>query len=167
LYRVLRNGAQVTTTLSPPFTNSGLSPATTYSYTVQALDAAGNTSAASSPLAVTTLAAPAACAVTFTIANANTVLGQNLYVVGNQTAIGNWTPASGYALAIQGSGANVPWTGTVTLPASTAIQYKYVKWNGSTAVWESNPSTASGNRELTTPATCPSPIAQNDGSFRF
>ena len=42
---------------------------------------------------------------TTTIANANTSYGQNLYVVGNQSALGNWTPASGFALAIQGSGA--------------------------------------------------------------
>ena len=88
-------------------------------------------------------------------------------MVGNQTAIGNWTPASGYALVIQGSGANVPWTGTVTLPVSTAVQYKYVKWNGSTAVWESNQATASGNREMTTPASCPSPVPRSDGSFKF
>jgi alpha-amylase len=166
-YRLLRNGTQVTTTVSTYATNTGLSPSTTYSYTVQALDAAGNVSAASSPLSVTTLAASAGCAVTFTISNAGTTMGQNLYVVGSQTAIGNWTPASGYALAIQGSGANVPWNGTVTLPVSTAIQYKYVKWDGSNAVWESNQSTGSGNRELTTPATCPSPIARGDGSFKF
>ncbi|GGP27316.1 carbohydrate-binding module family 20 domain-containing protein [Silvimonas amylolytica] len=104
------------------------------------------------------------CAVTFTIANANTVFGQNLYVVGNQTALGNWTPASGFALTIQGSGANVPWTGTVSLPAGTAIQYKYVKWNGATAAWESNQSTSSGNREVT---TCTSGSQSfNDGSFK-
>jgi len=105
------------------------------------------------------------CAVTFTISNANTVMGQNLYVVGNQMALGNWTPASGYALAIQGSGANVPWTGTVALPASTAVQYKYVKWNGSTATWESNQSTSSGNREFTSCAAGAS-VARSDGSFR-
>ncbi len=105
------------------------------------------------------------CAVTFTIANANTTYGQNLYVVGNQTALGNWTPASGFALAIQGSGANVPWTGTVALPASTAMQYKYAKWNGSTAVWESNQSTSSGNREFTSCAAGAS-VARSDGSFK-
>ena len=105
------------------------------------------------------------CAVTFTISNANTVMGQNLYVVGNQTALGNWTPASGYALTVQGSGANVPWTGTVALPASTAMQYKYVKWNGSTAVWESNQSTSSGNREFTSCAAGSS-VARSDGSFK-
>ena len=82
-YRLLRNGAQVTTSVSTSATNTGLSPATTYSYAVQALDAAGNVSAASSPLSVTTLTGPVGCQVRFTISNANTTLGQNLYVVGN------------------------------------------------------------------------------------
>ena len=105
------------------------------------------------------------CAVTFTIANASTVMGQNLYVVGNQAALGNWTPGSGVALTIQGAGANVPWTGTVALPASTAMQYKYVKWNGSAAVWEGNQSTSSGNREFTSCAAGAS-VARSDGSFK-
>ena len=162
-YRVLRNGVQVGTTASTSYTDSSLTASAAYTYTVQAYDAAGNASAASSSLAVTT-AAPG-CAVTFTIANAATVVGQNLYVVGNIAALGSWTPASGFALAIQGSGANVPWTGTVTLPAGTAVQYKYVKWNGSTAVWEGTQSTSSGNREMTTSATCTGTTARNDGNF--
>ncbi len=166
-YKVLRNNAQVGTTTTTSFTNTGLAPSTTYSYTAQAFDAAGNSSGISAPVSATTLAGTAGCPVTFTIANANTVVGQNLYVVGNQAAIGNWTPASGFALTIQGSGANVPWTGTVTLPVSSAIQYKYVKWNGSTAVWESNQATTSGNREMTTPASCASPVAKNDGNFKL
>jgi len=69
-------------------------------------------------------------------------------------------------LAIQGSGANVPWTGTVALPAGTAVQYKDVKWNGSTAVWESNQSTGSGNREFTTCAAG-STQSRSDGNFKF
>lgn len=167
LYKVFRNGAQVGTTGTTSLTNTGLTPSTSYSYTVSAHDAAGNGSVQSAALPLSTLPVTAGCSVTFTISNANTTVGQNLYVVGNQTAIGNWTPASGFALVIQGSGANVPWAGTVTLPASTSVQYKYVKWNGSTAVWESNQTTTSGNRVLTTPATCTTPIPKNDGSFKF
>lgn len=163
-YKVFRNNVQIGTTVATTYADTGLAPATAYSYTVAAYDAAGNVSAASSTLSVTTLA-QTACQVAFTIANANTVVGQNLYVVGNQTALGNWTPASGFALTIQGSGANVPWSGTVALPANTAVQYKYVKWNGSTAVWEANQSTASGNREMTTPATCSGIISRSDGNF--
>lgn len=104
--------------------------------------------------------------VTFSIANAGTTTGQSLYAVGNQTALGNWTPASGLALTIQGSGANATWSGSANLPPSTAIQYKFVKWNGSTAVWESNQSTASGNREATT-AACGSSSTLNGGNFKF
>jgi chitodextrinase len=164
-YRVWRNGVQVGSTAGLAFTDTGLLPGTGYSYTVQAFDGASNVSAASSALLVTTPSA-STCAVTFTIANANTTTGQNLYVVGNPTALGNWTPASGFALQIQGSGANVPWSGTVTLPGGSAIQYKYVKWNGSSAVWESNQVSSSGNRELTTPASCATPLARNDGNFK-
>lgn len=56
-YDVYRNGTQVgTTTGATGYTDSGLSPATTYSYTVKAYDAAGNLSAASNTAAVTTSA---------------------------------------------------------------------------------------------------------------
>jgi chitodextrinase len=163
-YRVLRNNVQVGTTASASYTDSGLTAATAYSYTLQAYDAMGNLSAASNALTVTTTGS--GCAVRFGTANANTVTGQSLRVMGNQSALGNWAPASGFGLTIQGSGANVPWSGTVTLPPGTTIQYKYVKWNGSSAVWESNQSTVSGNREMTTPASCGAVIERNDGNFK-
>jgi chitodextrinase len=165
-YYVYRNGALLGTTTGTSYADNTAAPATTYSYTVMAFDAAGNASAPSSALQVTTPAA-SGCQVSFTIANANTVVGQNLYVVGNNANLGNWTPASGFALAIQGSGANVPWTGTVSLPAGASIQYKYVKWNGSTAVWESNQATASGNREFALPASCSGTVLRSDGNFKF
>lgn len=130
-----------------PANNSGSNPAVAI-YT-------GQKTSASTPT----------CAVTFTIANANTVVGQNLRVVGNVTGLGAWAPASGFALTIQGSGANVPWSGTVSLPAGTAIQYKYVKWDGSTATWESNQATSSGNREFTSCAS--GSQSRSDGNFKF
>lgn len=55
-YRVLRNGAQVGTTSATSYTDSGLAPATTYSYAVTAVDAAGNVSASSASAQATTLA---------------------------------------------------------------------------------------------------------------
>jgi len=54
-YQVKRNGTLVTTTPSLTFTDTGLSSSTAYSYTVAAIDAAGNTSATAGPLNVTTL----------------------------------------------------------------------------------------------------------------
>ena len=103
--------------------------------------------------------------VTFRVANANTVVGQNVYVVGNRAELGNWVQGTSNQLTIEGSGANVPWSRTFQLPPATAIQYKFMKYGVST-VWESNQSTASGNREATTPA-CGGTLTLDAGSFKF
>jgi len=107
--------------------------------------------------------------VTFNIANANTQWGENLYVVGNNSDLGNWAAASAFPMTIQGSGANATWSAQVTQPCSKAVQYKYIKRNPSTGsvVWESNQATASGNREFTTSATNGATQTRNDGSFKF
>jgi chitodextrinase len=56
-YRVYRNGAFLTLLGNvTSYQNTGLSPSTTYAYTVQALDAAGNASGQSMPGSATTLA---------------------------------------------------------------------------------------------------------------
>ncbi|MGX6603474.1 carbohydrate-binding module family 20 domain-containing protein [Micromonosporaceae bacterium Da 78-11] len=91
---------------------------------------------------------PSSCssvAVTFA-ANATTVWGENVYLLGNRAELGNWNTAGGVAL----SSATYPaWRGTVTLPPNTSIEYKYVKKNGSAVGWESG-----GNRTLTTGSAC-------------
>ncbi|MFD0672790.1 fibronectin type III domain-containing protein [Cohnella sp. GCM10027633] len=56
-YEIYRGGTLATTSTGTSATVSGLSPSTTYSFTVKAKDAAGNLSAASSALSVTTNAA--------------------------------------------------------------------------------------------------------------
>ncbi|WP_158632651.1 cellulase family glycosylhydrolase [Amycolatopsis sp. WAC 01416] len=53
-YRVLRSGQTVATTANSPATVTGLSASTSYSFTVVAYDAAGNTSAPSNAVSVTT-----------------------------------------------------------------------------------------------------------------
>src|SRR5437016_8525830 len=57
-YRVYRGGTQIATRSTTSFTNTGLSPSTTYTYTVAAYDAAGNLSAQSSSASATTPAPP-------------------------------------------------------------------------------------------------------------
>ncbi|MEV7971173.1 carbohydrate-binding module family 20 domain-containing protein [Sphaerisporangium sp. NPDC088356] len=89
--------------------------------------------------------APASPAVTTSFnANVTTSWGQNVFVVGNVPELGNWNLASAVAL----SSATYPiWRATVSLPANTAIQYKYIKKNSDGSVtWESDP-----NRSFTTP----------------
>ena len=93
---------------------------------------------------------------------------ENIYITGCVDALQNWSPDNALLL----SSANYPtWSSaslflpcvpprsrcltaafafvvTVTLPASTAIQYKYIrKFNGQ-VTWESDP-----NRSFTTPAS--------------
>jgi uncharacterized protein YkwD/chitodextrinase len=58
-YRVYRGGTQVATTPGTSWTDSGLTAGTSYSYTVQAYDAAGNVGPASNTATVTTKSAPA------------------------------------------------------------------------------------------------------------
>ena len=55
-YRIYRNGAAVTTSPTPSFTDAGLAPSTAYRYQVAAFDAANNESAKSDALNVTTAA---------------------------------------------------------------------------------------------------------------
>ncbi|WP_232422308.1 fibronectin type III domain-containing protein [Methylosarcina fibrata] len=54
-YTVFRDGSQIASVTTTTFTNNGLSPATSYQYTVLAYDAAGNNSSESQPVSATTL----------------------------------------------------------------------------------------------------------------
>ena len=58
-YKIYRNGSLAGNTSSTSFTDSGLTPSTTYNYTVAAYDAAGNNSAQSSPALSATTSASA------------------------------------------------------------------------------------------------------------
>src|SRR5712671_3315228 len=55
-YKVFRNGVQIATTGALTYANTGLLPATTYSFAVAAFDAAGNSSAQSAAVSKRTLA---------------------------------------------------------------------------------------------------------------
>jgi len=57
-YKVFRDGSQIGSTAQTSYSDSGLTSNTTYAYAVSAFDAADNTSAASSPLNVTTTSGP-------------------------------------------------------------------------------------------------------------
>jgi chitodextrinase len=65
-YQVLRGGTAIANVADVSFIDTGLTAATTYSYTVKAYDAAGNLSAASSALSVTTATKPSFSGMTVT-----------------------------------------------------------------------------------------------------
>lgn len=78
--------------------------------------------------------------------NATTTWGQNIYVTGDNAALGNWSTGSALPLS---SAAYPVWKLDVSLPAGTAFQYKYLRKDGSGNVtWESG-----GNRTATVPAS--------------
>ena len=54
-YRVFRNGRQIAQVTGTAYSNTGLDPATTYSYSVAAFDAAGNVSSQTAPVSATTV----------------------------------------------------------------------------------------------------------------
>ncbi|MFE1382945.1 carbohydrate binding domain-containing protein [Streptomyces sp. NPDC058740] len=76
---------------------------------------------------------------------ATTVPGQNIYVVGDHTALGGWAPAA--ALKLDPAAYPV-WKLDVKLPAGTSFEYKYIRKDASGNVtWESG-----ANRTATVPA---------------
>ncbi|MGG8407713.1 carbohydrate-binding module family 20 domain-containing protein [Streptomyces sp. 12297] len=88
---------------------------------------------------------PATTGASFQV-NATTVVGQNIYVTGDQAALGNWN--TGAALKLDPAAYPV-WKLDVTLPAGTSFAYKYVRKDAAGNVtWESG-----ANRTATVPAS--------------
>lgn len=82
---------------------------------------------------------------------ASTVMGQNVYVVGNHASLGSWSPANARALSVvpgTGAGQVNQWRASFALPAGTGVEYKYIVRDGAGSTrWEGG-----GNRAFTTPA---------------
>ncbi|WP_405891932.1 alpha-amylase family glycosyl hydrolase [Streptomyces sp. NBC_01527] len=78
--------------------------------------------------------------------NATTQFGQNIYVVGNQSVLGNWNTDS----ALKLDPATYPvWKLDVSMPAGTSFEYKYIRKDASGGVtWESG-----ANRTATVPSS--------------
>lgn len=73
--------------------------------------------------------------VSFTIKNAQTTWGQNVYIVGNCPELGNWDPAKAVG---PGSCSNYPtWQLNATIPAGKTIEFKAIKKDAAgNVVWE-------------------------------
>ncbi|KAJ7079775.1 glucoamylase G2 [Mycena belliarum] len=98
------------------------------------------------------LAVPSTCernnagtvAVTFQV-TATTVFGENIYLTGSVDALKSWSPDNALLLS---AAAYPTWSITVNVPASTVIEYKFIrKVNGVLKSWESDP-----NNQFTSPA---------------
>ena len=121
-YKVFRNGVQVGAPAVPTFTDTGLSTATTYSYTVSAFDAAGNNSAPSSALSVTTLDTTAPSVPTGLAASGITATGATI----SWSASTDNVAVTGYKVFRNGVQVGTPSAATFSdtgLSASTTYSY--------------------------------------------
>lgn len=104
--------------------------------------------------------APPSCnsRVTFNV-RATTTFGDNIFVTGQLTQLGNWNPADAKPLSASRYTSSDPlWSATIELPAATLFEYKYIRKTASgQVVWESDP-----NRRFTTSSGCGSSITVND-----
>ncbi len=115
-YRVYRGGTQVGTTAGTSYSDTGLSAATPYSYTVRAYDAAGNLGAVSNSVTVTTQSG----------SSGGGASGGTAYV--NSVTVQSGTVTSGYATNLRAqdgvtfnvTAQGVGWWGSFTLPTSPA-----------------------------------------------
>lgn len=147
-YAVIRNGVEIgrTSASVTTYTDKTALPNTQYQYSVVAIDKAGKKSAPCNVLPVTTPPTTAVCLVpvTFQVRDNTTVFGQDVYVTGNKTELGNWNTAS----AIKLSGTSWPlWTTTVKLLAGSTFEYKYLKKGVQALQWETGT-----NRSFKVPA---------------
>ncbi|KAM0789526.1 hypothetical protein ACM66B_000341 [Microbotryomycetes sp. NB124-2] len=131
-----------------------------FSTTIAAYDAVaiyvgGPTSSTGTPTRTTTTAGPTGTAgsgsvsVTFS-ETASTEYGQGVYLVGSLSQLGSWSPSNSVKMTRSDTSSSKTgvWSVTVTLPASTSFQFKFVKLNNSDkslVAWESDP-----NRSATT-----------------
>ncbi|MEC0368931.1 alpha-amylase family glycosyl hydrolase [Paenibacillus chibensis] len=87
--------------------------------------------------------------VRFIVNNATTALGENVYLAGSVNELGNWAPASAIGPMFNAVIKSYPtWYYDVSVPAGTAIQFKFMKKNGSAVTWEGG-----SNHSFTTPAS--------------
>ncbi|MEU6882713.1 carbohydrate-binding module family 20 domain-containing protein [Streptomyces sp. NPDC046712] len=88
---------------------------------------------------------PASSGASFNV-NATTSVGQNIYVTGNRAELGNWSTSA----ALKLDPASYPvWKLTVSLPAGTSFEYKYIRKDAAGNVtWESG-----ANRVATVPSS--------------
>ncbi len=178
-YRIYRGGVQVGTTTSTSYSSTGLSPSTSYSFTVAAYDGTGNVSGQSAPASATTLSAISGNILGYATVGAITdtdnsnVLNAFRFQMpntnGSATSISAYVggpvslpPNNQYQLAIYSDNNGVPGSliastqsGTLvagswnTMPISAALSANTAYW----LVYNSNGSSASENNLKMDPGT--------------
>ena len=130
-YEVYRGTTLVTTTTGTTYTVTGLTAATTYSFSVRSKDAAGNKSASSNTLSVTTNATATASKTDLYLSEYIEGSSNNKALeIKNETASG--INLASYSIKKQTNGAGA-WSAGLTLSGTLAVNGKYVIINNATA----------------------------------
>lgn len=111
-YTVYRDGAAITTVITNAYNDSGLTPGTTYSYTVDAFDANGNHSSQSSASSITTTTMPDTQPPTIPGSLAATITGSSVSL--------SWTASTDNVIV---AGYRVTRNGVVIAPTVTNTTY--------------------------------------------
>ncbi|MBN1313318.1 MAG: glycoside hydrolase family 9 protein, partial [Anaerolineae bacterium] len=177
-YTICRGGTQVGTSTTTSYTDTGLTPDTAYAYTVRARDAAGNISAASGALSVSTQeeGGNAACEVTYTTSNWSSGFTADVKITNNSaTTINGWTltwsfadgqqVTSSWNATVSQNGANVTagnpashWNGTIGAnggSASFGFQATHTGTNSIPTNFALNGTACNDEEEDTTPPSAP------------
>ncbi|MGI5241567.1 glycoside hydrolase family 3 N-terminal domain-containing protein [Dactylosporangium sp. CA-139066] len=135
-YRVLRSGTLLATVPSTSYQLTGLTPNSTTSYTVVAVDAAGNAGPASNPATVTTLPntttpPPSACSVTY--------------------SVNDWGGAFTGSVTLKNTGTSTlnGWTLAFTFPGTQKLS------QGWSAVWSQSGAAVTARNESWNPSLAP------------
>jgi glucoamylase len=146
-YRILRNGTQVGSSTGTSYTDTGLTAATSYSYTVESYNSAGTSAPSAAVTATTGTGYTQTVDVTVPVNTAAT--GDGVYLDGNFSVLGtggtDWA-ASGIAMTKVD---DTHYTATVTAATQAALQYKYVLGASWSNVEKSASCADIGNRTLT------------------
>jgi len=88
-----------------------------------------------------------------------TAFGEEVYIVGSSSELGNWNTAAALHLdSSQYTDSNHLWFINIALPAGESFEYKYiVKETDGSIKWESDP-----NRSFTVPTGCSTTDTEND-----
>lgn len=126
-YQIIRDGSVIGTSAATSYTATGLTPNTTYTFTVKAFDASNNLSAASEPVTITTTEAAPGNTVTIYYKQGFTTP----YI--HYKLNGVWTTPPGIAM----SASEIAGYHKFTVDIGNAVQLEACFNNGS-GVWDSN-----------------------------
>lgn len=132
--------------------------ANTVPSTCSATSAPGNytTPTATAPLPPCTTVS--SVAVTFNVAE-NTTFGETILLAGSIAQLGSWNTANAVPLSAVDYQSEYPrWFVTVSLPAGTTFQYKFVKEESSGSIAYED----GANREFTVPTGCAATVEVHD-----